>query len=119
MEKSELIQKIKHWLDMEQQIHHLSNQLRDLRKKKKELNLDLVDVMKTNEIDCFDCNTGKIMYTKTNVKKTINKKYLQDVLSKYYTDEDKEEADKICNYILENRDVQVKESIKLKKNKKE
>ena len=35
MEKSELIQKIKYWLETEQEINRLSNQLRDLRKKKR------------------------------------------------------------------------------------
>ena len=115
--KSVLISKIKSWLEIEQQISNLSAQLRELRKQKKDLNLDLVDVMKTNEIDCFDCNSGKLMYTKTNVKQSINKKYLHDILSKYYQEQDNEEADKICNYILDNRDVKVRENIKLKKNK--
>ena len=82
--KSVLISKIKSWLEIEQQISNLSAQLRELRKQKKELNVDLVDVMKSNEIDCFDCNSGKLMYTKTNVKRSINKKYLHDILSKYY-----------------------------------
>ena len=119
MEKTELIQKIKNWLEIEKKMNDLSAQLRELKKKRKELNIDLVDVMKTNEIDCFDCNTGKIMYTKTNIKKTINKRYLQEIILKYYNDENNEEANKICNYILENRDIQVKEGIKLKKTKKE
>lgn len=115
--KSVLISKIKAWLETEQKISNLSAQLRELRKQKKDLNLDLVDVMKSNEIDCFDCNSGKLMYTKTNVKRSINKKYLHEILSKYYQDTNNEEVDKICNYILDNRDIQVKENIKLKKNK--
>ena len=34
-----------------------------------------MEVMKTNEIDCFDCNSGQLMYTKNQTKKPINKKY--------------------------------------------
>ena len=117
MENQGLIQSIKHWLDLEHKIAEHSRVLRDLRKEKKELSVDLMEVMKTNEIDCFDCTSGQLMYTKNNVKKSINKKYLTDVLSQYFQDQDNEEADKLCNYIMENRSVEVRENIKLKKKK--
>ena len=74
-------------------------------------------VMKDNEIYCFDCNNGQITYTRNNVKKPVNKKYLNDVLEKYFEGQDNQEAEKLCNYILENRDIQVRENIKLKKKK--
>ena len=37
------------------------------------------------------------------------------VLGKYFQDSSQEEADKLCNYIMENRDVRIQEYIKLKK----
>ncbi len=117
MENQGLIESIKHWLDLEQKITEHSRILRELRKEKKELSVNLVEVMKTNEIDCFDCKSGQLMYTKNNVKKSINKKYLNEVLGQYFQDQDHEEADKLCNYILENRGVEVRENIKLKKKK--
>ena len=43
-------------------------------------------------------------------------KYLSDVLTKYF--EDNHRAEEICQFILENRESQVKENIKLKKDKK-
>ncbi len=70
-----------------------------------------------HEIDCFDCNNGQLMYTTNNVKKSINKKYLNDVLEKYFEHHSPEEATKLCNYILDNRDIQVRENIKLKRKK--
>lgn len=115
MENQHLVQTIKQWLDLEDKISQMSKELRDMRKKKKELNMSLMGVMKENEIDCFDCNNGQIMYTRNNVKKSINKKYLHDILGKYFQDESSDEAIKLCSYILENRDVQVRENIKLKK----
>lgn len=115
MENQHLVHTIKQWLELEEKISQMSKELRDMRKRKKDLNLSLMGVMKENEIDCFDCNNGQIMYTRNNVKKSINKKYLHDILGKYFEDESSDEAIKLCSYILENRDVQVRENIKLKK----
>jgi hypothetical protein len=115
MENQELVQTIKQWLNLEDKISQMSKELRDMRKLKKDLNTTLLGVMKGNEIDCFDCNNGQIMYTRNNVKKTINKNYLHTILGKYFQNDTSDEASKICSYILENRDVEVRENIKLKK----
>ena len=112
-----MVYKIKQWLAMENKIGELSRQLKELRNAKKELNVDLMEIMKTNEIDCFDCNSGKISYTRTNVKKSINKKYLANVLQQFYGDQHTKEAADVCNFILDNREITVRENIKLKKNK--
>lgn len=111
----ELVQTIKTWMEVESKITSLGKELRELRKTKKTLNASLMEVMKENEIDCFDCTSGQITYTKNNVKKSINKKYLNDILGKYFENTQSEEAEKLCNFILDNRDVQVRENIKLKK----
>jgi hypothetical protein len=66
--------------------------------------------MKRNEIDCFDINDGQICYTKKNVKKPITKKILLDLLAKYY-DGDLLKANDVNNFILNNREEEVKESI--------
>ena len=115
--KEEMVNKIKQWLAIETKINQLSREIRELRAMKKEINPQLLTIMKENEIDCFDCNSGKIMYTKNNVKKSINKKYLYDILQQYYGNEHSSEATNLCNYILDNREIQVKENIRLKKNK--
>ncbi len=115
MDNQSLVTTIKQWIDLESEISEMSKKLRIMRKSKKDLNLTLMKVMKENEIDCFDCNSGQLTYTKNNIKKPINKKYLNDVLGKYFQDSSQEEADKLCNYIMENRDVRIQENIKLKK----
>lgn len=113
--KNYMVQKIKTWLAVETKINELSRQLKELRTMRKDLNVDLLEIMKTNEIDCFDCNSGKITYTKSNVKKAISKKYLTEVLNKFYGDENSNHAEELRNYILENRQIEVKENIKLKR----
>ena len=36
--------------------------------------MNLVNIMKENEIDCFDISDGKLMYTKSKVKQALSKK---------------------------------------------
>lgn len=111
-----MVNKIKQWLAVEQKINELSTHIKQYRALKKELNVDLLEIMKTNEIDCFDCQSGKITYTRNNVKKGINKKYLHSILNQYFG-ENSNKAEDVCNFILENRQVEVKENIKLKPTK--
>lgn len=108
------VDKIKEWLKIESEINQHSTELRHLRKKKKQLSVDIVEIMKQNNIDCLDCNSGQIMYTKNNIKKSLNKKMLQELLTKYFTNSNPEQAVKLCNFIQENRTIEVKENIKLK-----
>lgn len=116
MEKTILIEKIKKWLDYESRINIIQKELKDIKKSKKILSDDLTEIMKNKKLECIDVTQGQILYTKSNVKKGINKKYLADVLNKYF--DDTSQANEICQYILENREIHIKENIKLKKDKK-
>jgi hypothetical protein len=113
--KEILLQKIKTWLQVEDQITLLTRKTKELRETKKQLSVELMEVMKTHEIDCFDCNSGKIAYTKNKVKKGISRKYLFEALGKYFGSE--EEALKASEFIMENREVEIKETVKLRKKK--
>lgn len=116
MDQSILIQKIKKWLEYESKIATLQKEIKELKKNRGIVSNELKTIMKSKDLDCIDVNNGKILYTTTQVKKGINKKYLSDVLNKYFNDNHR--AEEICQFILENRESQVKENIKLKKEKK-
>jgi hypothetical protein len=116
IDQSILIQKIKKWLEYESKISNLQKEIKELKKNRIVVSNELKTIMKNKELDCIDVNNGKILYTTTTVKKGINKKYLSDVLNKYFDDDHR--AEEICQFILENRESQVKENIKLKKDKK-
>ena len=58
-----------------------------------------MDIMKDNEIDCFDLKDGQICYDKKTVKKPITKKTLFDVLTKYY-EGDIHEANNVKDFII-------------------
>ena len=112
--KEQLSQNIKKWLHIDKEMKMLQKELKERKKKKNELTDVLVEIMKKNEIDCVDINDGKIMYTQSSVKSPINKKHLLDSLDKYFADNASVPTDEIVNFILENRTVNLKESIRLK-----
>jgi hypothetical protein len=115
-DKTILVDKIKRWLEIENKILSLQRELKEVKKNKKQISLDLTDIMKSKNLDSIDVNQGKILYTKNKSKKGINKKFLEDVLNKFYEDNNK--AKEICEYILENRETVEKENIRLKLHKK-
>ena len=67
-------------------------------------------IMKENQIDEFDLKDGKLVYTKKNIKKPITKKGLLDILKRYYND-DTQKADELNNFIMDNREEKVVETI--------
>ena len=112
--KEQLSLNIKKWLLLDKEMKLLQKELKERKKKKIDLTDALVEIMKKSEIDCVDISDGKIMYTQSNIKSPINKKHLLDSLDKYFADNDSVPTDEIVNFILENRTVNLKESIRLK-----
>jgi len=108
--KQLLIENIKEWVKLDNEIRELKKQEKVRKKTKDELSKSLMEIMKSNEIDEFDINQGKIVYKKKNVKKPINKKNLLDILSKYY-DGDLASAVKLNTFIMDNREETFVESI--------
>ena len=111
--KEQLINKIKEWMLIENEIKDLRAEIRELNNRKKGMTSDLMTVMKENEIDCFDIKGGSIVYKQSKVKKPINSKTLMVTLSNFFKN-DNLKAEELTKYILENREEQVRESIKHK-----
>jgi len=108
--KEQLIKTIKEWVKIDNDIRAIKKEATLREKEKKEISKKLMEVMRDNEIDCFDLKDGQITYTKKNVKKPITKKSLLDILSKYCNG-DTIKAIEINNFIMDNRAEVVKESI--------
>jgi hypothetical protein len=108
--KEQLIQAVKNWVKIDNEIRLLKKELNTRNVEKKKISNDLMEIMKKHEIDCFDINNGKIMYMKKNIKKPISAKALLGIISNYY-DGDTEKAVDLNNYILSNREEVVKETI--------
>ncbi len=112
--KQELVDNIKEYLQVEEEMKVLQKELKGRREKKKMLTTTLVDIMKTNDIDCFDMSEGKITYTKNKVKQPLSKKYLMDCLGKYFEENPDIHADDVTNFVMENRQVKTTEGIRHK-----
>jgi len=114
--KEQLVKSIKEWIKIDTEIVDLKNEIKKRNDLKKKLTADLVNVMKNNQIDCFDINGGQIIYKKNIIKKPINNKTLLKVIQDYYKN-DKILAEELTKHILENREEQLKETIKRKMDK--
>lgn len=112
--KEQLSQNIKGWIQTDKEMKLLQSKMKELKSIKSNYTDALVDIMKTNEIDCFDINEGKIIYTQNRIKATINKKHLLTCLEKYFENKPSIEADDITKFILENREVKTTEGIRYK-----
>ena len=110
--KEQLVTSIKEWISMDNDIKKLQDVLKEKHEQRKTITSNLVNVMKINEIDCFDINDGKLIYTKTKVKTPLNKNNLVEALLKYYKDE--ERAKDMTDYLLSCRTEKVTESIRRK-----
>ena len=111
--KEQLVNNIKEWIKIDTEIAELKAQIKDRNNKKKTLTENLVTVMKTNKIDCFDINGGALVYKTSKTKKPINGKTLLAALQNYYKAEPNV-ANDIAKYVMDNREEQVKETIKRK-----
>jgi hypothetical protein len=115
--KEELISSIKEWIKIDNEILKHTKEIKDMKKKQKLLTNSLVNVMKNNQLECFDINGGKILYKKSKCKKPINTKTLLNTLKTYYN-ETPNKAEEITEYILKNREEVIKETIRRKLDKK-
>ena len=111
--KEQLVSNIKEWIKMDTEISELKSQIKDRNNKKKALTENLVTVMKTNQIDCFDINGGALVYKTNKVKKPINGKSLLVALQNYYKSDPKM-AENLTKHVLDSREEQIKETLKRK-----
>ena len=110
--KDQLVNHVKKWISVDEEIRALQKQIKERKSHQKELSSGLMDVMKNNDIECFDLSDGKLVYTTNKVKQAINKKLLMSALTKYFNKE--EDIEKVTNHIMESRTEKIRENIKRK-----
>ena len=110
LKKDDLIVYIKEWIKIDNDIINLKTQVKQKTTKKKELTESLVNVMKVNNIDCFDINGGALIYKQKKTKRTISGKFLLTQLEEHYKDQP-ELAKELTKKVLDNRVKVVKDEI--------
>jgi hypothetical protein len=114
--KEELITSIKEWLKLDNDIAKAKSDIKEKTSRKKTLTDNLVTIMKSESIDCFDINGGALLYKQKKTKKPISAKYLLEELQKFYKDQP-EVATDLTKQILDNRGLTIKDEICRKINK--
>jgi hypothetical protein len=109
-EKLNLIKLIKEWVKNDNEIRELKKEENKRKVENKNITNKLMNLMKNNNIDCFDINDSQIMYKKSNIKKPFSKKHLSKLIYEYY-ENDVEKANDVQKFITENREASVKEKI--------
>ena len=112
-DREQLIKNITRWVQIDEDMKEYRKELKNLRVEKKDITSKLVEVMKSNDIDCFDIKNGQLIYTKNKSKKPLSKKHLLASLSKYFTN-DPNMAKDISTFIMNSREEKINESIKMK-----
>lgn len=110
--KEQLVNHVKKWIQVDEEVRTLQKQIKDRKNVQKNLSTQLMGVMKQNEIECFDLSDGKLVYVTSKVKQPINKKLLMSALSKYFNKDD--DIESVTNHILESRAEKIRENIKRK-----
>lgn len=114
MNKDKLLGLIKEWIKCDEELKELQKNQKMIKTKKKQATDDLLEIMKTNEIDCFDISTGKLVYQKTKTRGSLNKKLLLESLGNFFNGRDDININELGNFLLDSREVKENENIKRK-----
>jgi hypothetical protein len=101
---------LKQWVVNDNTSRALSAELAKKRKVNKELTQRLLEVIKRLDIETVDINNGYISYVKKTQQKGLSKKLLNEIFTKYYRG-NIDEVQRMTNFINDNREVTVKETI--------
>ena len=97
-------EKVKKWLEYDDEIRILQNAIKDRRQKKNNLTPEVIEFMKNHEIADLNTKDGKIRCTVSNRKKTLTQKDIKHKLLGYFKNEDK--GEKCVDYVFGNREMQ-------------
>jgi len=112
--KEQLMNTVKQWMTIDQEMKTLQKELAQRRIHKKKLTDALVDTMKDNDIDCIDIKGGKITHTQNKIKCPLNKKHLLACLTTFFEKSNPTLAVDLSKHILDSRNVALKDNIKFK-----
>jgi hypothetical protein len=111
--KEQLKDYLRQWVRIENEISTLTIEIKKRKAIHQQLSKSLLDVMRKNEIDCFDIANGRIVYSKTKVRAPLNNGQLKTALTTYYKD-DVEKANSLTEFLLASRVEKTREAIKMK-----
>lgn len=116
MEKENLKNKIKEWVQIDNEIRTLASEQKKRQLEKKEISKQLMETMRDNSIDCFNLTDGELVYSRKSKAKPITKKHLLNILYKLCNGNG-EKAEEMNEFIMNNREEVMTEQLVRKINK--
>jgi len=111
--KEQLVNTIKEFISAEDRIKERNQLNKEDKLKKKDMTNNLIRLMKENNLDSIDINGGSLLYKKNKIKKGLTSKILLSSLQTFFKDDTKT-VEELSNFILNNREECIKETIKRK-----
>ena len=111
--KNELVNTVKDWLTIDNEIKQLQKEVKVRKQKKKNMTEHLVNMMKDRDIDVMSLSKEQLIRTEKKVKAPLSKKHLLNCLLDYFK-EDKETVENLGSFIMDSRPVKIKENIRRK-----
>lgn len=109
--------KLKDWIELDNQALQLKTSMTELNEKKKGLEEDILQYVEQNNLENITvCLTeGKLKFPKVSVKQSLSMKYLKAAFTKYNegnTVNGQIDVDDLCKFLMENLETTSKVSIK-------
>lgn len=114
MSKEVVVETIKEWISLNNEIKKYQKIIKDIRIKKKETTDNLIKIMESNNIDCFDIANGKILCKKSKTKMPLSKELLTKMLGEYFQEDESIDISDITEYLNTNRPTKEKSVIVMK-----
>lgn len=102
--------KVNKYLKIDDQIKHLTKELREKRKEKLMMSNEVLNFMDDYKIEDLNTNGGKLKYSISRTKKAVSKSELLNKLSLFLKSSEK--ANDAMKYIYDNREVVEKVRLK-------
>jgi hypothetical protein len=111
------INKVKEWIEIDNQAMQVKNTLSTLNDQKKELEEELLSYIEDNKLEniTVGLSDGKLKFPKVSVKQTLSIKYIKTALSKYNEEKSKSneiDIEELCKYLTDNLETTSRISIK-------
>jgi shikimate kinase len=109
----EMSQKLKRYVDIEEEIQRKYNDLKKIREFKDKLELSILQDLKNNNMvnNPIKYNQYKITTGKETVYTNLSYKFIEEQLRLLFVD--KEYVNKICNHLKKNRQKKVEPCLKI------
>ena len=102
--KEDLIQTVRQWVQIDNQIRQMNKMLKKLKEDKKSHNTQMIEIMKSYSIDNFELKDGQIQYKKYKSRETLTQKKLLEILSKH-PQLQQEQVQLLNEFVFDNRKI--------------